>query len=82
LLNDDTKKPNQPTKDNKQNSAQNTTTANKRNSIGQYPIAKTGHNKRSSVSFENRRRSQSHPTKSKTDNIPQKPKPNVIYKKK
>jgi hypothetical protein len=78
LLNDDTKKPNQPTKDNKQNSAQNTTTANKRNSIGQYPIAKTGHNKRSSVSFENRRRSQSHPTKSKTDNIPQKPKLGVI----
>jgi len=76
LLNDDTRK---LSKENKQNNAQNTTNSNKRNSLGQYPVTKAaGHVKRSSVSFENRSRSQSHPTKSKSDNLLQKPKLGVI----
>jgi len=78
LLNEDNKKQNQSVKENKQTNAQNISTANKRNSLGQYPVTKAGHNKKNSVSFENRRRSQSHPTKSKSDNILQKPKLGVI----
>jgi len=78
LLNDDNKKPNQSAKESKQTNAQNISTANKRNSLGQYPVTKAGHNKRSSVTFENRKRSQSHPTKSKSDNLLQKPKLGVI----
>ncbi|ORX54207.1 hypothetical protein BCR36DRAFT_283436 [Piromyces finnis] len=73
LLNDDTKKPNSP-KDTK-TSTQN---ISKRNSIGQYPVSKMSHNKRNSVNYDNRRRSQSHPTKSKSDNVLQKPKLGVI----
>ncbi|OUM64664.1 hypothetical protein PIROE2DRAFT_60511 [Piromyces sp. E2] len=76
LLSDETKKPTPPAKENKTTS-QNTTT-NKRNSLGQYPVTKAGHNKRSSVNYDTRRRSQSHPTKSKSDNVLQKPKLGVI----
>jgi len=53
--------------------------SNKRNSLGQYPVTKAaGHVKRSSVSIDNRSRSKSHPTKSKSDNLLQKPKLGVI----
>ncbi|KAG4098309.1 hypothetical protein H8356DRAFT_1308245 [Neocallimastix lanati (nom. inval.)] len=76
LLNDDTKK---PTKENKQVNAQGMNNSNKRNSLGQYPVTKAaGHVKRSSVSIDNRSRSKSHPTKSKSDNLLQKPKLGVI----
>jgi len=75
LLNEDNKKPTMPTKEPK-SSAQNAT-ANKRNSL-QYPANKTTHSKRNSINFDNRRRSQSHPTKTKTENTVQKPKLGVI----
>jgi len=78
LLSDDTKKLNQSTKESKQANAQNTTSNNKRNSLGQYPVTKAGHNKRNSGNYDNRRRSQSHPIKSKSDNLLQKPKLGVI----
>jgi len=91
LLNDENKKPNQQIKETKSTNAQNTTTnnkrnslgqypttSNKRNSLGQYPVTKAGHNKRNSGNYESKRRSQGHPVKSKSDNILQKPKLGVI----
>jgi len=78
LLNDDTLKSSQPTRETKQSNTQNITSNNKRNSLGQYPVTKAGHSKRNSGNYDNRRRSQSHPIKSKSDNLLQKPKLGVI----